>query len=119
MAKSFSIDLKTVGDRITRARKSLRMTQERVAERTELTGQYWSLIETGRCRGSISAYLQIASALGLTLNDLFYDDTDYIRVQPPPSYVDMLAGLSEYEKEVLLKTIESLRETLIGARDLI
>jgi len=119
MAKSFSINLKVVGGRISRARKKLRITQECIAERTELTGQYWSLIETGRCRGSISAYLQIASALGLTLNDLFYDDTANIRIQPPPGYADMLAGLSEYEKEVLLKTIESLRETLVGAREFI
>lgn len=58
-------------------------------------------------------------ALGLTLNDLFYDDTANIRIQPPPGYADMLAGLSEYEKEVLLKTTELLRETLVEARGLL
>ena len=76
MERKMEIDYKSVGDRIRAARKRLRLTQERAAERTEITGQYWSLIETGRYRGSVNTFLQIASALDLTLDDLFYEAED-------------------------------------------
>lgn len=119
MKKNFSLDLQIVGDRIRRVRKGLHMTQEAIAERTDLTGQYWSLIETGRYRGSILTYLQIASALGVTLNDLFYDEAENIRIQPTPEYAEMLAGLNEYEKQVLLCMIFAMKDALMRLRDML
>jgi len=73
MEKNHEIDLKIVGGRIRAARQRLGLTQEKAAERTDITGQYWSLLETGRERGSVSTYLQIADALDLTLDDIFYE----------------------------------------------
>ncbi len=48
MEKNHEIDLKIVGGRIRAARQRLGLTQEKAAERTDITGQYWSLLETGR-----------------------------------------------------------------------
>lgn len=119
MEKEFSIELRIVGARIRKARKRLQLTQEAAAERTNLTGQYWSLIETGRYRGSIQTYMQITSALGITLNDIFYDDTDFLHIQPPKGVADMLSDLTGYETEVLLRTLTGLRKALIESRNLL
>ena len=118
MGKNFSIDLKAVGHRIKNARTQLGLTQEAVAERTELSGQYWSLIENGRYRGSISTYLQMATAVGLTLNDLFYDEAEVIRVKPAHDFRELLAGMSESEKYVMLHVLDATKAALILARDL-
>ncbi|NCC85838.1 MAG: XRE family transcriptional regulator, partial [Clostridia bacterium] len=45
MEKNHGIDLKIVGGRIRAARQRLGLTQEKAAERTDITGQYWSLLE--------------------------------------------------------------------------
>ncbi len=59
-----------VGARIRSARRELGLTQEKAAELHLFTGQFWSLLESGRERASINTYLQIAAILGLTLDDL-------------------------------------------------
>ena len=119
MSKNFSIDRKIVGGRIKEAREILGLTQEEAAARTDRTPQYWSHIETGRDCGSANTYLQMATAVGLTLNDVFYEDSDLIRAKPTPSYDALLKGLSEYEKQVLLRVITSTKDALILARELI
>lgn len=119
MGKNFSIDLGAVGRRIKNARAHLELTQEAAAERTELSAQYWSLIETGRYRGSISTYLQMATAVELTLNDLFYDESDVIRAKPSLDFRNMLDGMQENEKHVLLRVMEATKTAIIEARDLL
>ena len=79
MEKNITIDFKFVGIRIRNARQELNLTQKQAAEKIDITGQFWSLIETGRERGSVNTYMQIAFALDLTLDDLFYDSSDITR----------------------------------------
>jgi Predicted transcriptional regulators len=119
MSKNFSVDIKKVGVRIQQARKGLGLTQEAAADRTELSPQYWSHIETGRDCGSVSTYLQMATAVGLTVNDLFYDDCDLIRAKPSPAFEGVAEGLSEYEKQVLLRVMNATKDALIRSRDLL
>lgn len=119
MEKIFEIDLKAVGTRIRKIRKAMHMTQEGIAERTEITGQYWSMIETGRERGSITTYIQIVRALGITLDDIFYDESDRLVAKSTHYKDELLVGLSEYERTVLLRGLAQMREVLVCARDLL
>lgn len=112
MKKKIAQELKLVGGRIRAARRALNLTQEKAAERTELTGQYWSLLETGRERGSVAAYLQIATALDLTLDDLFYDDTTNIRMQKAFSNEVLLEDCTAMEKAVIRETLLALKGIL-------
>ena len=112
MENYHDIDLKKVGARIRNGRKNLNLTQERAAERTFITGQFWSLVESGRERASVNTYRQIAAVLGLTLDDLFYDDATNIRLLKAFSKEGLLADCTVSEKVIITETMLALKEIL-------
>lgn len=112
MAKKVKFDQQTVGRRIKKVRERLGLTQEGAAERTVITGQYWSLLENGRYQGSVGAYLQVASALGLTMDDLFYDDAEALRVRKAYSEDGLFVGCTASEKAIISEMILALRAIL-------
>jgi transcriptional regulator with XRE-family HTH domain len=116
MEKNHEIDLKIVGGRIRSARQGLGLTQEKAAERTDITGQYWSLLETGRERGSVSTYLQIADALDLTLDDLFYDGIDVLRTEKALLQGDILVDCTAGERQIISETVHALKAALMRTR---
>jgi transcriptional regulator with XRE-family HTH domain len=112
------INLKDVGARIRKARLGLKLTQEKAAELACISGQFWSLIETGRERGSVDAYWRIADVLGLTLDDLFYDDAAVMRIRRSSSLEGITAECTRYEKTVINEALLALRAILERARGL-
>ena len=110
--KKFDFDQQAAGRRIRKARERLGLTQERAAEQTALTGQYWSHVERGRYQGSVGTYLQIAAALGLTLDDLFYDDAEAIRVHKAISKDGLLIGCTASEQVIISEMILALKRSL-------
>jgi len=119
MQKKFVFDLSTVGKRIKKARNALRLTQEEIAGRVHISGQYWSMMETGRYGGSVNTYLQIAAALGLTLNDLFYEEAELIRASKGFNSDEWLSDCDEFEKAVLLDFLLSMKAILKRRREMI
>lgn len=118
MKKKYVFDLTIVGRRIREARERTGSTQEEIAKETNITGQYWSMMERGRYGGSVNTYLQIATALGLTLNDLFYSETEIIRTKKQFSEDSFLADCDDYEQAVLLEILFSMKSILIEMRGL-
>lgn len=112
MENFHEIDLKVVGVRIRNARKEIGLTQERAAELSFITGQFWSLVESGRERASVTTYLQIAAVLGLTLDDLFYDDAVALRVHKSFSREGLLVDCSDYEKAIISESLFALKTIL-------
>ena len=119
MQKKFIFDLRVIGKRIKKARNNLKLTQEIIAERTDITGQYWSMMETGRYGGSVNTYLQVAKALGLTLNDLFYDEAELICATKGFSMDGWLSDCDEFEKAVLLDSLAAMKPILKKRRQMI
>ena len=115
MKKETNIDLKSIGNRIRQARKRLDVTQEYISEVADISAQYWSAIETGRERGSINTYLQIADALGVTINELVYSEAELIRMKNP-GFPEALSECSEYEKAVIIEVSLMLRDLMIRYR---
>lgn len=111
--------MRVVGKRIRKASKNLKHTQEAIAGSVNLTGQYWSMMETGRYGGSVNTYLQIAAALGLTLNDLFYDEGEIIRADKGFSLDGWLSDCDEFEKAVLLDSLLAMKPILKKRRGMI
>ena len=116
MEKEFSWDYPSVGLRVKVERKRQMLTQEKAAAKTNITAQYWSLLENGRNCGSIETYLQIAEALGVTLNDLFYDTADCLSSRLLSSYEDQLSMLTEYERNVVTRVTESTIDIMLQLR---
>jgi transcriptional regulator with XRE-family HTH domain len=112
MEKFRKIDFKIVGARIRKARKELKLTQEKAAEYSFITSQFWSLLETGRVRASVNTYWQIASVFGITLDDLFYEDTVTMRIRNAFSRDELLADCTEYEKAIIGEAFLALKGIL-------
>jgi transcriptional regulator with XRE-family HTH domain len=117
MEKNHETDLKIVGGRIRAARQRLGLTQEKAAERTDITGQYWSLLETGRERGSVSTYLQIAAALDLTLDDIFYEEIGIKRTEKGLLRGDILVDCTAEERQIISETVYALKSALRRTRE--
>lgn len=64
---------KVLGQTIRRYREGAALTQERLAEKSDLTSKYLGEVERGVANISVDALLRIAKALGLRLNDLTRD----------------------------------------------
>ena len=118
MERNFEIDLKIVGGRIRNARQQLGLTQEKAAERTGITGQYWSLLETGRERGSVTTYLQITAALNLTLDDIFYDRAAAVKTERLLSHEGLMVDCTAVEKMIISETVHALKLVLARTRTL-
>ena len=59
-----------LGDAVRTHRKRLKMTQEKLAEKTGLSVVFLSLLENGHRTVSVDALLRIAKALGVCGRDL-------------------------------------------------
>ena len=106
------IDLKEVGNRIRNARKERNLTQKNAADKAYISNQYWSRLELGHDRASISTYRQIAAVLGLTLDDIFYDDATRFLSHKAFSKEDILTDCSVSEKAIISEMIHALKAIL-------
>ena len=65
-----AIDLKTVGGRIRACRLETGMSQERLAELSDLSPPYVSHVERGAKGPSLGALIRLSAALGVTIDYL-------------------------------------------------
>ena len=63
-----------IGEKIRRLRMELQLTQEELADRTELTKGYISQVERDLASPSIATLVDILGALGTTLGEFFSDE---------------------------------------------
>jgi transcriptional regulator with XRE-family HTH domain len=76
------LDYLKVGLRIKKARTDKRLTQEKLAERLDLSNNYISSIERGKAVPSLETFISICNALDVTadmlLTDSVYMTSEYI-----------------------------------------
>ena len=73
------VDFLRVGERIREGRKSMKMTQAKLAEDAGLSTEYVCEIEKYRKKASLTALMGISEALGISLDELLYGDGKRIR----------------------------------------
>lgn len=117
MENHHEIDLKAVGARIRNARRKAGLTQEKAAERAFITSQFWSRIENGHESAKVGTYRQIAAVLDLTLDDLFYEDAELMRIHRNTSFDGFMADCTPYERAILAELMLSARKILLRARN--
>ena len=106
------LDYKAIGKRIKIARIRADLTQERLAELTDISPTHMSNIETGTTRVSLTALVSIANALSVTLDDLLCDSVVKARVQFENDIAAILADCDEYEIRMVKDMVQALKETL-------
>lgn len=67
------LDYSIIGAAIKMYRQKSGMSQDALSEYADITVGYLSKIEKGQCHPSLDVLASIADALGITMNDLFYD----------------------------------------------
>ena len=102
------MDYKAIGARMQALRRSRGMTQEQLAERTNITPVYMSQIETGARRASLPVMLRITKALDTHVEYLLTGNT--------PCGIDKLAelmsGCSEKEWQIIIKITTAAKDAL-------
>ena len=112
MENFHDIDFNQIGVHIRNARKKCGLTQAKAAEQAFISSQYWSLLESGRERASVNTYRQIAAVVGLSLDDIFYDDATAMRLHKAFSTEGILAECTAFERAVISETMLALKGVL-------
>ena len=106
------LDYKAIGKRIKIARIKADLTQERLAERINISPTHLSNIETGTTRVSLSTLVSIANALSVTSDDLLCDSIVMAKAQFEKDIALSLEDCDEYEIRIVKDMIASLKESL-------
>ena len=106
------IDYGTIGTRVRAARKKLGLTQEELANRTELTVPYISNIENNHTKISLVTIASIANALDTTIDSLMYDNLKVLTTQYDADIKDVVDDCTDQEKCIILDMVKQLKKSL-------
>lgn len=102
------MDYKLVGKRIRRQRYIIDMTQEKVAEKANITTKYYSNIERGTNKGRLETYYNIAQALGVSLDSLTQDSLEPSSTAFSKLITEQIKDFNQSQKAMLSKFIDML-----------
>jgi len=94
-----------MGHNIREKRKSLGLTQEQLSEMADISAVFLSQIETANKTPSLETTYKIASALGLTMEQVFSLDLKVTR-NPDARIQLLLEGRTEKEKIYILELVK-------------
>ncbi len=104
------LDYKGIGKRIRYYRKLRDMSQEKLAEKIDISVTHMSHIETGSTKLSLQVITSIANELDVKIDMLIYDhenQTDY-RYE----IEDIINNSSKKEQKLLYNALKSIKESL-------
>lgn len=86
-------DPESLGTRLRMLRERRRLSLTNVASRADLSASFLSQLERGKCNASFGSLRKIASALGVSLAELFEDDDPTgVRVLPKDDRPQLASG---------------------------
>ena len=104
-----TFDRKALGERAKAARVKLGISQEELAERAGYSIQHISGIETGKHSYSISAIVDVANAIGVTLDDLFCDSLAAARIPFERELNELLNDCSADEYGAIIEAVKFVK----------
>ncbi len=93
-------ELARIGSRIRRLRKAAEMTQEDLAERSDLTAGFISQVERGKTSISIDSLLMILNALNVHISDFFRQEQEQIVFKAKDAVLLERDGVEKFESLV-------------------
>lgn len=106
------MDYKRLGMRIKQARLNARMTQERLAEKIEMSAVYISQIENGSRKLSIDTLLRIANVLNISTDSLLRDGLSIDDNDAAQDFRILIEGLANEDRELLLNLIRIIAKRI-------
>lgn len=98
-----------VGKRLRERRLQLGLSQKALAEKADISVAFLSFIETGRRKGSLQTYADLAQGLELSLDQLFKAASGRGKHRYEDPAPDSLVGLSVAESSAVKQLIQTLR----------
>ena len=107
-----NLDFTAIGRRVRTFRKLRGYTQDKLAEMANISVVYVRNIENGNAKPSLPVFVRVAYALHVSLDEIVYGT-------PPFSPYDISAVIDgsvksskPNEREILIRTIEALKDIL-------
>ena len=91
-----------IGRRVKEFRRRAHFTQEKLAEYTDLSVQHIGNIEKGRKQASLSSFIRIADALGITTDLLLLGNCDNEITVHVCEFAELIIGCSNPERDAIL-----------------
>ncbi len=110
------IDYQAIGTRIRRLRKEQGLTQQSLAELSHQEPSNISHIERGATKPSLPTIVNIANALGVTVDDLLCDSLTNDSVSFNKTAERILSDCTHKELKIITETMLALKETLRKAK---
>lgn len=107
-----TINYALIGKRVREARKQQHISQAELAELTELSVSYISHIETAYKHASLSSLLQIANALGITMDELLNGNQLYNPTEYQTDIDLIMSDCSGIEKRFIYELISAAKTML-------
>lgn len=106
------LDYYAIGVRIRRLRKELGLTQQQLAELSDQEPSNISHIERGATKLSLPTIVNIANALGTTVDALLCDSLLNSSASYEQEAVKLLSDCSHTELKIITGTMRALKEQL-------
>lgn len=106
------LDYQAIGIRIRRFRKARGLTQQMLAELSHQEPSNISHIERGATKLGLPTIVNIANALGVTVDDLLCDSLMHSRTAYVREVDDILSDCTHSELKIITGTIRSLKDNL-------
>ena len=97
-----------VGKRIKESRRAKKMTQEELAEKTNISAKYLSSIERGLENPTFDTIIKLACALDVDVPELF----NYPQHLPADDLMDYITGLLNHSDEKKLRLAAKILKAL-------
>lgn len=105
-------DYCAIGKRIQKTRKLQKITQEKLAELTNLSPSHMSHIESGKTKVSLPSLISIANALHTTVDSLLHENIEATYDAFDKDFKDLLEDCTKKEKEILYQSAVQIKNIL-------
>lgn len=106
------INYALIGKRVRETRKQQKISQERLAELTDVSVSYISHIETARKKASLSTLIRIANALGITVDELLNGNQIYNPNDYQTDLDQIMEDCSLLEKRLIFALVSATKDIL-------
>ncbi|MBQ9015652.1 MAG: helix-turn-helix transcriptional regulator [Firmicutes bacterium] len=106
------LDYAAIGLRIKNARKRKGMTQERLAEKVDLSTPHMSHIESGKTKVSLPSLVLIANALETTVDSLLHDNITVTQTAFDKEFKDLTEDCTMHEKQLIYTAAREVKKAL-------
>ena len=113
------INYQLLGKRIKEVRRARGISQEVLAERSELSAQYVSQIETAVRQASLRSLVNIANVLEVSVDALLYGNRTMDYAEYCGEVEALLGDSTAYEKRVLFEIVTEAKRILKENRRLL